>query len=78
MEITLQFMGIEFDVEFDYQPMEKEVMYYSDGSGYPGCAEAVEGVSKFEHKGTDFYEFIEMAGLEEEVDDAILEQLHEQ
>jgi hypothetical protein len=26
------------EVEGDYSPEEKEVTYYSDGSGYPGCA----------------------------------------
>jgi len=30
----------EFDIlaHFEYQPEEKEVRYYADGSGYPGCA----------------------------------------
>ena len=30
-------------ISFDYQPEESTVMYYSDGSGYPGCAESIDG-----------------------------------
>lgn len=36
------FRGKDLRVEYDYQPEEKAVMYYSDGSGYPGCAESFE------------------------------------
>ena len=30
-------------ITFDYQPEESMVLYYSDGSGYPGCAASVDG-----------------------------------
>jgi len=41
MELTINYNDIDFDVEFDYTPEEAPVMYYSDGSGYPGCAEEI-------------------------------------
>ena len=76
MKTTIIYYDIEFDVEFDYQPEEAMVMYYADGSGYPGCAEAVEGVHSMEHKGTDFLDLI-YDGNEEEIDELILESIHE-
>ena len=30
-------------ITFDYQPEESMVLYYSDGSGYPGCAASIDG-----------------------------------
>lgn len=61
---TINFKGIDFDIEFDYQPEEKEVRYYSDGSGYPGCPASIDNISVY-HKGTDFTEFIsEIVGLD--------------
>ena len=35
----------EVTISFDYQPEESTVMYYSDGSGYPGCAASVDNIS---------------------------------
>ena len=32
----------EVTISFDYQPEEAKVLYYSDGSGYPGCAASIE------------------------------------
>jgi hypothetical protein len=37
--MTINYNGHELDVDYDYSPAEKEVRYYSDGSGYPGCPE---------------------------------------
>jgi len=36
------YKGLDLRVNYDYQPEEKMVMYYGDGSGYPGCAESLE------------------------------------
>jgi len=33
----------EVTISFDYQPEESTVLYYSDGSGYPGCAASIDG-----------------------------------
>ena len=35
--IEIEYEGLELQVDFEYQPEEKMVMYYPDGSGYPGC-----------------------------------------
>ena len=37
-EIEITFMGIPLRVEGIYIPEEQMVMYYPDGSGYPGSA----------------------------------------
>ena len=74
METTIIYKGIEFDVEFDYQPEEPVVMYYKDGSGHPGCAEECN-VHEVSHKGTDFTEFLEE--FLTDIEDTILEQMHE-
>ena len=55
MNVKIEFRGVEFEVEFDYQPEEPQVLYYADGSGYPGCGESVEMVNEFKHK--DSYSF---------------------
>jgi hypothetical protein len=36
---NISYEGHDLWVKFDYQPEEPMVRYYSDGSGYPGCAE---------------------------------------
>jgi hypothetical protein len=33
-------------ITFDYQPEEAMVLYYSDGSGYPGCAASVDHIQR--------------------------------
>jgi hypothetical protein len=56
--------GIDFEVEFDFQPEEKEVRYYSDGSGYPGCPASIDNIN-VSFKGTDFTDFMkETIGLD--------------
>jgi len=74
MQITIEYKGVLFDVDFDYQPYEKPVMRYTDGTGYPGCSEYIEAINEFKHKGTCFLEFIE--GKEDEVMEYILDALH--
>lgn len=39
---TVNFMGIEMEVTGIYSPEEPMVMYYKDGSGYPGSASEFE------------------------------------
>ena len=55
---TIKYRGIEFDIVFEYQPGEAEVMYDSNMEGCPGCAERIDLVT-IEHQGTDFYEFFD-------------------
>jgi len=73
MQITIEYKGVEFDVDYDYQPAEAPVYYYRDGSGYPGCPEAVEQINEFKHKGTCFMEFIE--DCHEEIEELILQKM---
>lgn len=58
METTVIIRGVEFNVEFDYEPPEAEVRYYPDGSGHPGCPENIE-ITKITHGETDFTSFFE-------------------
>jgi len=37
MTVHITYRGIELRVVGDYSPEEPAVMYYPDGSGYPGC-----------------------------------------
>jgi hypothetical protein len=32
-------------IDFDFQPEEAMVMYYPDGSGYPGCPASVDNIN---------------------------------
>lgn len=57
MKTQLEFRGKIFDVEYDYEPAEKEVTYYADGSGYPGCPEQVY-INRVMYNGEDFSDFI--------------------
>ncbi len=43
-EFTTEIEEAEVIIRFNYQPEEPMVMYYADGSGYPGCPEAIESV----------------------------------
>ena len=59
MKITANILGIDFDIEFDYQPEEKMVKYYSDGTGHPGCAASIDRINKIEYEGYDWYHIFE-------------------
>ena len=47
MEFETEIEKAKVMVEFDYQPEEAMVRYYSDGSGYPGCSASVDSVSVY-------------------------------
>jgi hypothetical protein len=70
---TIKYKGVELDIEFYFSPSEASVMYYSDGSGYPGCAEEVE-IYSVGHNGADISELIDdqLDNIEEE----LLKQIH--
>ena len=55
---TIQYKGVELDIEFYSSPSEPEVRYYADGSGYPGCSEEIELYS-IKHCGDDVMELLE-------------------
>jgi len=55
--IELTTSGVQVDVHYDYTPEEPMVMYYGDGSGYPGSPAAVY-IHKVEVDYTDITEII--------------------
>jgi hypothetical protein len=65
-------MWVEFDIEYDYQPAEKEVRYYSDGSGYPGCPESLE-ITDIRIGGVDVNELCNAHGITEKLVDKMYE-----
>jgi hypothetical protein len=66
MTTTIELNGIDFDVDFDYQPEERE-------DGYTRIpAEII--VNELNHQGTDFYELIYEQNSEE-IDKLIKAQL---
>jgi hypothetical protein len=75
MQTTINYRGVDFDIEFDFQPYEEPVRYYSDGSGYPGAPSYIEYIHEIKHKGTCFFEFLE--DDIDEVKDLILETLND-
>ena len=42
MIVSIDFKDHVLEVHGEYHPAEKEVLYYPDGSGYPGCAAEFE------------------------------------
>ena len=71
MEITINYKGVELDIEFDYQPAEKPET--GAEAQYPGCPEAIEGINEIKHKGTCFFEVFEdcIADIEIEIFEAL-------
>jgi hypothetical protein len=64
---TINFRGVDFEVEFDYQPAEQGDLEY------PGCHAEVEAINELKHKGTCFIEFVD--DFENEIKDLIYEKL---
>ena len=48
-EFTTEIEEADVTIRFDYQPEESTVLYYSDGSGYPGCAASVDNIEVYWH-----------------------------
>jgi len=67
----VEYKGVKFEVTYYHQPSEPEVRYYSDGTGYPGCAEHFE-IENITFKGEDFTELLE--NNFEEIEELISEQ----
>ena len=75
MKLDLNYKGIEFQVEFDYQPEEPTVYYLPDGSGDPGCPAEVT-LNKITHFDEDFYEILE--GQVGNIEETIFKQLNDE
>ena len=68
MVLDVEFEGDFITVEFDYTPGEKEITYFGDGSGYPGCPPDVN-IRKVTGN--------EWQLTESEIEDLVLEQMEE-
>lgn len=67
MKRTINYRDVELDVEFNFYPEEKMVMYYKDGSGYPGSPAAIEFI-EVSIRGTiitDLFDASQMKEIEE-------------
>ena len=69
---TVNYKGVDFDIEYDYQPYESPER--GPEAQYPGCAEQAE-IYEIKHQGTCFLEILEDDF--EELENLILEQRHE-
>jgi hypothetical protein len=56
MNARVTILGVEFDVEFDFQPEEKEILYHADGTGSPGRSACIEIVTEISFDGHDWYD----------------------
>jgi hypothetical protein len=70
--MIVEYKGVEFEVEFDYQPYEPPER--GPEAQYPGCAQYVE-VYEIKHNGVDFGEILE--DQLEAFEELILEKIHE-
>jgi hypothetical protein len=68
-QTLIEFKGIEFEVEFDYQ--ESEAPDHSEG--YPGFQEEVKHIYSIKHKDTDFLGLLE--DYIKQIDQLILDSL---
>lgn len=57
VEIGVTIYDVYLDVSGYYSPPEPMVMYYPDGSGYPGCSAEFE-IEKVTVKGVDIYDLL--------------------
>jgi hypothetical protein len=75
MNETITIKGVEFDVQFNYTPEEKEVRYDKDMAGHPGSAAEIE-ILEVMYKGTCFLEFFDgnLSEVEKAVEDWISRQ----
>jgi hypothetical protein len=64
MEATINYKGVDFDVDFEYTPEEKRTR------DYPGYPEYVE-IFSISHKGTDFMEFFDTF---EEIEEMLIQK----
>ena len=71
LNTELQIHGVNVSIDYDYDPGERMVMYYSDGSGHPGEPPSAEinavyagDVDIYELLGADMLDYIEQKIIE--------------
>ncbi len=55
--VNIKINDVTLEVEGCYQPEEEPVLYYRDGSGYPGCFADFD-ISKITYKGQDVTDLV--------------------
>lgn len=60
--VKVNYKGVDFDVEFDFQPEEAQT------HDYPGCPAEIT-ITCIECKGVDFTEFFSQYGTDKEIRD---------
>ena len=66
--LEIGYQGVDITVEFMHYPGEDAVMYYPDGSGYPGCGEEIE-IDSISIKGVDIYDLLSTKQIGEITDE---------
>tara|TARA_R110000772_G_scaffold181295_1_gene292608 strand:+ start:499 stop:741 length:243 start_codon:yes stop_codon:yes gene_type:complete len=75
LKIDLEAEGVPLTVEGYYSPEEPMVMYYTDGSGYPGCAAEFD-ISAVKLQGTDVDIFDLLSeNVIEEIEEKAIQQI---
>ena len=64
MKATINYQDRTLEVEYDYTPGEKAVMYYQDGSGYPGAPEKYD-IFSVKYKGREIIGLLNRGDIEE-------------
>lgn len=79
MTQEINFSGVDLEVIFNYQPAEPMVMYYPDGSGYPGCAEDIDIIT-VNVGGVDIVDMLaegQLKEIEEKISEALQENQYD-
>jgi hypothetical protein len=76
-EVNIIFKGVDFTVTGDYQPEEKMVMYYQDGTGYPGHPSEFH-IATIEYDGIDVTDLITSLFDENEISALCAEKYDEE
>ena len=74
LNIELQIHDVNVSVDYDYDPGEAMVMYYSDGSGHPGSSPSAE-INAVYAGDVDIYELLS-ADILDYIEEKIIE-IHE-
>lgn len=76
MEIEIEYRGVKLMVEGTYVPEEPMVMYYPDGSGYPGSSEDYE-IEVVLVGDVDIYDIFTNLQLDD-IRDLVLEKMYDE
>jgi hypothetical protein len=72
--VTVNYLGFNFDLTGNYTPEESMVMYYKDGSGYPGSSAEFE-ITEITLCGIDAEELTNRLDAWDELAELAIEQI---